>query len=284
MGRSGSLFLGWLSLWASTRGLEAYGCESGRADGVGTGFASYLPGKVCPPATMSVQHHESHSKARRWRPLRRLALRGAACVGFGLGGIAHGQSPSPGGTGPAATRLAETAPAPLVVRAPIVEGRSAPIRPGGPRSPSNTAPRAAVGLDLCRALFDKLDRNRDGQIHLAEADQGGIHRLDFRRGDRDANGRLDRSEFTLALSRLLSSRDLPLASDFAAETTRLIALEKLRAPTTSTATLQEQEAERMRSLRERTAPIGPAAGRLRPAVRLLDGDRGGESSSGSGGS
>ncbi len=64
-----------------------------------------------------------------------------------------------------------------------------------------------------------------------------------------------------------------MTSDFAAETTRLIALEKLRAPSSSTASLQEQEAERLRNLRERTAPIGPASGRLRPAVRLLDGDR-----------
>ena len=207
-------------------------------------------------------------------------------VWFSSWGLAHGQATGAAATGPAAARLAESGP-PLVVRAPIVEGRKAPMRPGAPLSASEASSQGAVGLDLCRALFAKLDRNGDGEVPWGEASLGGVHRLDFRRGDRDGNGRLDPPEFTLALSQLLSSRDLPLASDFAAETTRLIALEKLRAPISSSPSEKEQEQERLRNLRERTAPIGPASGRLRPAVRLLDGDRdtksGGTASAGSGG-
>ncbi len=87
--------LGWRAFEASTRCLEAYGCESGHADGVGTGFASYPPGKVCPlpleclsAATIRTTQRTAGGSIARWPPSARLRACGSA-----WGGWPGGRSP-----------------------------------------------------------------------------------------------------------------------------------------------------------------------------------------------
>lgn len=72
------------------------------------------------------------------------------------------------------------------------EGAEARAAKANRKKPANSAPAAASG-----ALFDRLDRNGDGQVvaeELPPARREGFARL-LRRGDADGDGRLDRAEF-----------------------------------------------------------------------------------------
>jgi Ca2+-binding EF-hand superfamily protein len=57
-----------------------------------------------------------------------------------------------------------------------------------PAEPAQTAPRSA--------LFDRLDRNRDGRLSREEMESDEARKANWIASDRDNDGRISRSEFS----------------------------------------------------------------------------------------
>ena len=189
----------------------------------------------------------------------RLALFGACCV---LGPwCASGFAQTPGG--PAARRLAEVRPTPVVVRAPI------------PSVPATTPPASTrpTGLAEVRLLFGRLDRDARGTIDRLEAQRAGVHAMDFLRFDDDRSGSLSRDEFTFGVHEILNAAGRPVAPDLGADATRVLALRRARALEARRLEQARSEAQRIEELRRQTAPTGPGGARTgtAPPVRVLGG-------------
>jgi hypothetical protein len=75
---------------------------------------------------------------------------------------------------------------------------AAPTRPSDSASAGATAPRPSFARNevASRALFDRLDKNKDGYLTGAELTSPEAQSANWLSVDRDGDGRISRSEFT----------------------------------------------------------------------------------------
>jgi hypothetical protein len=110
----------------------------------------------------------------------------------------------------------------------------APERQAGERSDDAGGPgrrRAALlgeSLAEVRALFRRVDADRDGRLDVREADHGGFDWTRSAASDHDRDGKLDAEEFVVARQRELARLGRLAAPNLVAESTRIQALWRAR--------------------------------------------------------
>ncbi|TAK82193.1 MAG: EF-hand domain-containing protein [Betaproteobacteria bacterium] len=100
-----------------------------------------------------------------------------------------------------AMKIATLLPALLLVAAAAQaqdKPRAVPARQGDSASAGASAPRPSFARNeaASRALFDRLDKNKDGYLTGNELTSPEAQTANWLSVDRDADGRISRSEFT----------------------------------------------------------------------------------------
>jgi hypothetical protein len=140
-----------------------------------------------------------------------------------------------------------------------------PLSPSGPsqRAAPDQSNRPPESLAEVRALFARVDADKDGRLDRREADHGGADAGLLARCDRDRDGKLDGDEFCVARQRALCMRGQRGGPDLISESTRIQALWRAR-----TAQAQRNMALSLTTLPE----VPPASPPRSPFFELLTAD------------
>ena len=129
-----------------------------------------------------------------------------------------------------------------------------------PQPRPNPQPRADDGGSLrgARALFQRVDQDRNGLLDTRESDHAGIDARTLPGFDVDSDGSLSWEEFVVGHRQVRAGAGKPIASDLEAEATRLQALRRAR---------ETGQGGARRAAPGREAPSGQAGTGLRGEVQ-----------------
>lgn len=110
----------------------------------------------------------------------------------------------------------------------VTPGLSAQAGGGEAKDEATASKQPPVQLSEVRALFGRVDADGNARLSVTEADHGGIDGREHARFDHDGDRGLSLDEFVVAKRLMLARGGRAVAADLEAESTRVLALRRVR--------------------------------------------------------